>query len=106
MTKVKFFGQDSISGFEISGHSTVDSDDFEGKIICSTISSAAYLTANTLLEVVKAEAIVEVDDEKGFMSVKLKSKFQESQVTLLGLKIHLEQLAKQYRNHLKVYSEV
>ena len=106
MTEVKFFGQDLISGFTISGHSTSDEDDFPGKIVCASISSAAYLTANTLIEVVRADVEAEVDDETGFMSVNLKSKFQESQVTLTGLKIHLEQLAKQYRNHLKVYSEV
>ncbi|MBE6798774.1 MAG: ribosomal-processing cysteine protease Prp [Ruminococcaceae bacterium] len=106
MTEVKFFGQDPIVGFSISGHSTCDEDDMFGKIICSSISSAAYLTANTLIEVVKAEVDTEIDEETGFMSVNLKSMFQESQVTLMGLKIHLEQLAKQYRNHLKVYSEV
>lgn len=106
MTEVKFFGQDPIKGFEISGHCTADANDLNGKLICSSVSSAAYLTSNTLTEVVGAEAEIEVDDESGYMSVKLKSKFQESQVTLKGLEIHLKQLAKQYRNHLKVYSEV
>ena len=106
MTEVKFSGQDPIIGFSISGHSTCDADDMLGKIVCSSISSAAYLTANTLIEVVKADVETELDEETGFMSVNLKSKLSESQVTLMGLKIHLEQLAKQYRNHLKVYSEV
>ena len=107
MTEVKFFGQENkITGYEISGHSTKNCDDFDGKLVCSSISSAAYLTANTLLEVIGAEVDVEIDDGDGFMSVKLKTKLDESQITMKGLLIHLSQLAKQYRKYLKVYSEV
>ena len=107
MTEVKFFGQQGlITGFEISGHCTFDADDFDGKLICSSVSSAGYMAANTILEIVGARAVVDIDDDNGFMSVKLKTKLDESQVTLKGLLLHLSELAKQYRKYLKVYSEV
>ena len=93
-----------ITGYEISGHSTSSYDDFDGKIICSFISSAAYLTANTLSEIVKAEVIADVDD--GYMKIHVKSKISESQITLKGFLLHARELANQYRNYVKVYSEV
>ena len=105
MTEIRFFKDNgSIVGFEISGHSTVSAEDIEGKIVCSAVSSAAYLTANTLSEIVKAEIQANVND--GYMEIKLKSKISESQVTLKGFYLHASELANQYRNHVKVYSEV
>ncbi len=105
MTEIKFYKQGGlITGFEITGHSTSSVNDFEGKLVCSAVSSAAYMAANTLLDVIKAEAVTDVND--GYMLVKLSSKLEESQITLNGFLIHSNELAKQYRNYLKVYSEV
>ena len=105
MTEIKFYKQDVlITGFEITGHSTSSVDDFDGKLVCSAVSSAAYLVANTLGEIIKAKLITDVKD--GYMLVKLSSKLEESQVTLNGFLLHSNELAKQYRNYLKVYSEV
>ncbi|MBQ1183156.1 MAG: ribosomal-processing cysteine protease Prp [Clostridia bacterium] len=105
MTEIRFFKENGlIVGFEVSGHSTVSANDIEGKIVCSAVSSAAYLTANTLSEIVKAEIQADVHD--GYMEIKLKSKISQSQVTLEGFYLHASELANQYRNHVKVYSEV
>ena len=105
MTEIRFFESDGmLSGFEIKGHSTVSAEDLEGKIVCSAVSSAAYLTANTLSEIVKAELLTDVSD--GYMLVRLKSCISDSQVTLRGFLIHANELAKNYRKHVKVYSEV
>ena len=53
MTRVKFlFKNGSLSGYEIKGHSTNCVDDLEGKIVCSAVSSAAYMTANTITEII------------------------------------------------------
>ena len=105
MTEIRFFKENGlIVGFEVSGHSTVSANDIEGKIVCSAVSSAAYLTANTLSEIVKAEIQSDVHD--GYMEIKLKSKISQSQVTLEGFYLHASELANQYRNHVKVYSEV
>ncbi len=105
MTEIRFFSEgEMITGYEISGHSTSFYDDIDGKLVCSFISSAAYLTANTLSEIVKAQVEAEVDD--GYMKIDVKSKVSESQITLKGFLLHARELAKDYRNYVKVYSEV
>ncbi len=105
MTEIKFSKVNGeLVGFEISGHSTRSAEDIEGKIVCSAVSSAAYLTANTLSEFVKAEIAADVND--GYMKITVKSKISESQITLNGFYLHVNELSNQYRNHVKVYSEV
>ena len=105
MTEIRFVVDGkAITGFEISGHSSCSYDDFDGKIVCSAVSSAAYLTANTLSEIVGAMVEAEVDD--GYMKIQVKSKISESQITLKGFLLHARELANQYRNYVKVYSEV
>ncbi len=105
MTKIRFFESDGLlSGYEISGHSTSSAQDIDGKIVCSAVSSAAYMAANTLSEIIGAELETEVSD--GYMCIKLKSLVEQSQVTLKGFYLHASELAKDYRNYVKVYSEV
>ncbi len=107
MTEIRFFNEDKmITGYEISGHSSSNCDDLEGKIVCSAVSSAAYLTANTLSDVIFADISAEVDDRQGYMKIDVKSKLSESQITLKGFLLHARELASQYRNYVKVYSEV
>lgn len=105
MTSVKFFSNlGALCGFEIKGHSSKNSDDEFGKIVCSAVSSAAYLTANTITEIIKAEADIKVDD--ALMFVKVENPSKEVQIVLSGLKLHIEQLAEQYSKNIKIYSEV
>ncbi len=105
MTKIRFFESDGkFTGYEISGHSTSSAQDIDGKIVCSAVSSAAYMAANTLSEIVGAELEAEVSD--GYMCIKLKSLVEQSQITLKGFYLHASELAKNYRNYVKVYSEV
>lgn len=105
MTEIKFYGKNGlITGYEISGHSTVSEHDTDGKIVCSAVSSAAYMAANTLSEIIGAETEAEVSD--GYMSITVKSKISESQVILKGFLLHARELATDYRNYVKVYSEV
>lgn len=105
MTNVTFLKEKNlIIGFSVYGHSSVDADDCEGKIICSAVSSAAYLTANTVLEVICADANIDIDDAK--MSLKLMSKVDECQVTLKGFYIHCKQLSEQYPDNITIITEV
>ena len=62
------------------------------------------MAANTLSEIVGAELEAEVSD--GYMCIKLKSLVEQSQITLKGFYLHASELAKNYRNYVKVYSEV
>ena len=102
MTKVKFlFDDNSLSGFDISGHSSVDGDDEFGKIVCAAVSSAAYLTANTVTEIIGDKASIRIDDAKMFFKVNNPSK--DTLIILKGFKLHLEQLSEQYSNNIEIY---
>ena len=101
MTKVKFYADKiGLIGFEISGHSSFDCDDINGKIVCSAVSSAAYMAANTIEEIVgdKCEAIV--DD--ALMNVKILNPSDTSRKVLKGLKLHLTELSKQYSDRIVI----
>ncbi len=105
MTTIEFFynGND-ISGFVLQGHSTENESDLEGKIVCSAVSSAAYMTVNTLTEVIGANADIEVDDGK--MVVRLTSNIKSAQQVLKGFRLHLSLLADDYNNRITLLSEV
>ena len=99
MIKAKFFTEDNlICGYEISGHS--GSAEAGQDIICAFVSSAAYMAANTLSEIVGAEIEAEVAD--GFMKIKVMSDLSEAQQILEGLRLHLRSLAGDYPDNIKV----
>ena len=99
MIKVKFYLSDKLlSGFEISGHS--GSADAGEDIICASVSSAAYMAANTVTDVLFIDAEIQVDD--GYMKLVISEKLSEAQPILRGLKLHLESLAGDYPKHIKV----
>ena len=99
MIKIDFFFSDkAIEGFRISGHS--GSGEEGSDIICSTVSSAAYMAANTITEIVKCKAEVDVSD--GFMSFRVKSNLSDAQQILEGFKLHIEALAADYPKNIKV----
>ena len=107
MTEVRFlFENDILVGFHLTGHSTASADDELGRIVCASISSAAYMAANTVTEIVGAEVLVNVDEQAGEMLLKVKSDLEMAMTTLLGFKLHMEQLSEQFTDYIKVISEV
>ena len=101
MTSVKFLADaKGIYGFCVSGHSSKNSDDELGKIVCSAVSSAVYLVANTVTDIIgdKAEAVV--DD--GIMDFKVINPTDTTYKLMNGLKLHLTELSKQYSNNIKI----
>ena len=104
MTKVKFFlDGETVIGFSIKGHSTKNSADQSGKLVCSAVSSAAYMAANTILEIIGDSATVEVNE--ALMEIRVENPKEDTKVVLKGFKLHIEQLAEQYSNNIKI-SEV
>jgi len=102
MTSVKFLVDGKgIYGFTISGHSSFDCDDQEGKIICAAVSSAAYLAANTVTEIIGDAASAEV--REGFMNFEVSNPTDTTYKLLAGLKLHLTELSQQYSNNIKIY---
>ena len=105
MTCVKFLSKgESLWGFEITGHSSSDCNDDEGKIVCAAVSSVAYMAANTIIEIIgdKCDAIVE--DAK--MLIRIENPSQKTLAILDGLKLHLTELSKQYSKRIKIITEV
>ncbi len=101
MTGVRFLidGR-GIYGFEISGHCSADGDDELGKIVCSAVSSAAFMAANTVTEIIGDEATAKTDEAKMFFSVKNPS--DAARAVLKGLRLHLCELSAQYGNNIKI----
>ena len=98
MIRAIFTVQDKlVTGFEISGHS--DFSEQGSDIICSAVSSAAYMAANTLTEVQELDCDITVND--GFMDLKLsKAEAEAAQVVLNGLLLHLDALSKEYADFI------
>lgn len=101
MVTARFYSTESLLlGFEISGHAGGE----EGTdIVCAAVSSVAYMTANTILEVLHLNPQVTLEDDGGFMKVVLSSEESaQAQDILQGFKLHLEGLSEQYPNNVKV----
>ena len=106
MIKAEFFvsRDDVLTGFHISGHSEMA--DYGQDVLCAFVSSAAYMAANTITEIIGADAQAEASD--GDMKVTTAEKdLRSCQVVFEGLKLHLLETEKQYPEYLKViFTEV
>lgn len=101
MTGVKFLAdKKGLYGFHISGHSTVDCDDEIGKTVCSAVSSAAYMAANTITEIIGDNANADVSD--GDMHFEVIDPSPCSVKVLRGLELHLKELSDQYSNNIQI----
>ena len=101
MTTVKFiYDNKKPIGFEISGHATSSAKDSQGKIVCSAVSSSAYMAANTITDIIKAKCDVYAD--YGSMRLKLLEHSPQSETVLQGLILHLTELSKQYKNFITI----
>ena len=104
MTKATFyFDSDVPYGFLISGHSGFAENGED--IVCASVSSAAYMTANTITEVLGVNAQIEVSDAKMKLIVNKEQRHITKDI-LLGLKLHLEGLEEQYPGFLETLMEV
>lgn len=105
MTNIKFyFDNEILTGYRIKGHSTSSADDETGKVVCSAISSAAFMAANTITEIIGAKALINVND--GEMELKVTSNLEECTTVLMGFMLHMQQLSKQYSGYIKIDTEV
>ncbi|MBR3988141.1 MAG: ribosomal-processing cysteine protease Prp [Clostridia bacterium] len=100
MIKVSFvIKRGLIHGFTVEGHSGFGEEGND--IVCAAVSSAAYMTVNTITDVLNLRPKIKAKD--GFMTIKLSSKQSEkAQVILCGFRLHLTELSKDYNNNLTV----
>jgi len=99
MIKVNFFAENGlIKGFEISGHS--GAGEVGNDIICASVSSAAYLVANTITDILELNCDIKVND--GYLKLIIIDDLSDAQQILKGLRLHLESLADDYPNNILV----
>lgn len=100
MITVKFiFGKNSsVTGFEISGHSDYSRQGSD--IICASVSSAAYMAANTITDVINLSADIKTDD--GYMLLRLCDGDAKKGADILkGFMLHIKELQKEYPQYIK-----
>ena len=86
-------------GFEVKGHSM--NAESGQDIICAFVSSACYMTANTITEILGINASAKVDD--GYMLITIPVEQAESAQDILnGFSLHMTELAKDYPKNVKV----
>ena len=104
MTKATFYFDENVPyGFLISGHSGFAESGED--IVCASVSSVAYMVANTITEILKVNAEIKVND--GMMRLMVnKEQRNITKDILLGLKLHLESLEEQYPEFLETLTEV
>lgn len=102
MIQAEFYVQDGgrITGFSVSGHAMFAESGED--IVCAAVSSAAYMTANTITEILSIEPQLLLDE--GCMCVLLREpgEIDRAQDILQGFRLHVTQLATDYPNHIAV----
>lgn len=100
MITVKFFTESNvIKGFMVKGHSGLAERGAD--ILCAAVSSACYMTVNTLTEVLKTDVRAEINED-GYMKAVVQDATKEAENLLRGFQIHISSLAKDYPKNLKV----
>ena len=69
-------------------------------IVCASVSSAAYMAANTVTEIIGAAAEASVGEAE--MHFLLKEDNEAAFAVLDGLRLHLTELSKQYPKNIKI----
>lgn len=91
---------DTLCGFRMDGHAggKAGSD-----IVCAAISSAVYMAANTVTDVCGVNAKTHVEDGYFFLLTEPDGAHRAADV-LEGLRLHLNELQRQYPKRLNVDS--
>ncbi len=104
MTCAVFFTRSQkLCGFCVSGHTDSSGAD-EARLVCAAVSSAVYMAANTITEVIGDYADITVKD--GEMTLLLKRPSEGSVSVLEGLRLHLTELKNQYKQYIVINTEV
>ena len=98
MIKVEFFGIEPVYGFHITGHSEMNPEGPE--ILCAAVSSAAYMTANAVTEVIGLKPVLLNRDGNMYLKVKTEQEAIRCRDLFDGLKLHLSAIAQDYPKYL------
>ena len=104
MITVRIFDKTGILyGFEVTGHSgsTPSGED----IVCAAVSSAAYMTANTVTDILGLET--EALTGEALMRLKITdSRLNEAQTLLKGFEMHIAALCGEYPKNIQMIKGV
>ena len=103
MTEVRFIkrGED-LTAFILSGHTMAA--EYGSDIVCAAVSSAVLMAANTVTEILKVDADIEMED--GFFSLCLPPEaVVPCRAVMEGLHLHLQELSRQYPDHITMNTE-
>ncbi len=102
MIKVIFthFTDGTPQGFSIKGHSGLAAHGSD--ILCSAVSSAAYMTANTITEVMQVNAHIEVDEKGEMILSVLEEDAVKTKDLLSGFILHITELSRQYPKNITI----
>lgn len=104
MIHIKFYSlKGEISGFEISGHSGYAEQGSD--IICASVSSCAYMVANTVTDVLNIEAEIEIDEAYLCFTVAEKNAAKIKDV-MQGFEMHMKALASDYSDYIVCEKEI
>ena len=99
MIRVRFTtAEGSLSGFTVSGHA--GAGEFGQDIVCAAVSSAAYMTANTITEILNLPADIAV--EEGYMSLRVTGTLAPCQAVLAGFRLHIQALQQEYPKRIQL----
>ena len=103
MTQVSFGKQSGfLTAFTLSGHSMAA--EYGSDIVCAAISSAVYMAANTITEILGVQADISVED--GYFRLSISEADAERCAPMMeGLRLHLSELARQYPDHITMNPE-
>jgi len=91
---------DKLTGYRVSGHS--DYAEQGSDIICAAVSSAAYMTANTVTDVLNLSPELNVSDGEMLLELKTMDQAAAADDILSGFWLHITELQKQYPDFIHV----
>ena len=100
MVKASFCIRENSASFKIEGHSGFAEEGSD--IVCAAVSSAAIMTVNTITEILGEKDTSRVKD--GFLQFEASGKAARDIID--GLRLHIEGLAEDYPDYVKVTTEV
>lgn len=89
-------------GFHITGHAGFS--DFGSDVACASVSSAVMLTANTITDVFKINAKVEVNENEILLKL-LEDKDGNGDKLLLGLLMQMDLLSDEFPGAIKIVTK-
>lgn len=101
MVEASFCIREDSAKFTLKGHS--DFEDVGKDIICAAVSSAAIMAVNTVTEILGEKDTSKVKD--GYLQFKVSGN-KAARDIISGLMLHLQGLAQQYPENVRVTTEV